>query len=84
VGYASEGRSTFVRRLDLQQPDEGRVAPHDLRHSFAGLLFTAGISAPKVAAILRHASPRITLTVYAGLVESQRVDLKDDMQAAFA
>ena len=83
MGYASEGRSTFVRRLDLQ-PDEGRVAPHDLRHSFAGLLFTAGISAPKVAAILRHASQRITLTVYAGLVESQRVDLKDDMQAAFA
>ena len=58
------------------------VAPHDLRHSCAGLLFAAGVSVPKVAAILRHANPRITLTVYAGLVESQRAELKDDLELA--
>jgi integrase len=58
------------------------VAPHDLRQSCARLLFAAGVPAPKVAAILRHASPRITLTVYAGLVESQRVELRDDLEAA--
>ena len=58
------------------------MAPHDLRHSCAGLLFAAGVSVPKVAAILRHANPRITLTVYAGLVESQRAELKDDLELA--
>jgi len=59
-----------------------KVAPHDLRHSCAGLLLAAGVPAPKVAAILRHADARITLTVYAGLVESQRVELLDDLEAA--
>jgi hypothetical protein len=38
---------------------------------------------PKVAAILRHANPRITADVYAGLVESQREALRDDLAAAF-
>jgi integrase len=60
------------------------VAPHDLRHSCAGLLFAAGVPVPKVAAILRHANPRVTLTVYAGLVESQRSELPGDLEAALA
>ena len=48
-----------------------KVAPHDLRHSRAALLFAAGIPAPKVAAVRRHADARVTLMVYARLVESQ-------------
>jgi integrase len=59
-----------------------KVSPHDLRHSCAGLLLAAGVPAPKVAAILRHADARITMLVYAGLVESQRVELRDDLEAA--
>jgi len=59
-----------------------KVAPHDLRHSCAGLLLAAGVPAPKVAAVLRHADTRTTLTVYAGLVESQRADLRGDLEAA--
>ncbi|HVC88807.1 MAG TPA: hypothetical protein VNC40_15470 [Gaiellaceae bacterium] len=51
-------------------------------HSCAGLLLSAGIPVPKVAAILRHADARITLTVYAGVVESQRAELRDDLEAA--
>jgi integrase len=58
------------------------VAPHDLRHSCAGLLFAAGVPIPKVAAILRHANPRITLSTYAGLVESQRSELLSDLEKA--
>ena len=58
------------------------ISPHDLRHSCAGLLLAAGVPAPNVAAILRHADPRITLMVYAGLVESQRAELKDDLELA--
>ena len=45
-----------------------KVGCHDLRHSCAGLL--------------GHADARITLTVYAGLVESQRAELRDDLEAA--
>jgi hypothetical protein len=37
---------------------------------------------PKVTAILRHANPRVTLSTYAGLVESQRAELRDDLEAA--
>jgi integrase len=61
-----------------------RIGCHDLRHSCAGLLFAAGMSPPTVAAILRHADTRTTLTNYAGLVESDRADLRRDLDAAFA
>jgi integrase len=59
------------------------VGLHDLRHSCAGLLLAAGTPMPKVAAILRHSNPRITADVYAGLVESQREGLREDLAAAF-
>ncbi len=65
--------------------ENGRRTPGDrtnLRHSCAGPLLAAGVAAPKVAAVLRHADTRTTLTVYAGLVESQRADLRDDLEAA--
>jgi integrase len=74
---------TAGNRAGLNPDGVKPVAPHDLRHSCAGLLFAAGVPVPKVAAILRHASPRITLTVYAGLVESQRAELRGDLEAAF-
>jgi integrase len=60
-----------------------RVGCHDLRHSCAGLLFAAGTPLPKVAAVLRHSDTRVTAEVYAGLVESARADLADDLEAAF-
>ncbi|MGZ4417242.1 MAG: tyrosine-type recombinase/integrase [Gaiellaceae bacterium] len=76
-------RNNFGRALraagdaaKLNPPGAKKVAPHDLRHSCAGLLLAAGVPAPKVAAILRHADAPVTLTVYAGLVESQRVELR--------
>jgi integrase len=68
----------------LIRPELKPVAPHDLRHSCAGLLFAAGVPVPKVAAILRHADPRITLSTYAGLVESQRAELRGDPEAALS
>jgi integrase len=74
---------TAGNRAGLNPDGVKPVAPHDLRHSCAGLMFAAGVPVPKVAAILRHASPRITLTVYAGLVESQRAELRGDLEAAF-
>ena len=50
----------------LNEGKPKRVGCHDLRHSCAGLLFAAGVPAPKVAAVLRHSDVRTTLTVYAG------------------
>ena len=61
-----------------------KIGCHDLRHSCAGLLFAAGKSAPIVAAVLRHADTRTTLTTYAGLVETNRADLRQDLDVAFA
>jgi integrase len=59
-----------------------KVSPHDLRHSAAGLLLARGVPAPKVAAVLRHADARVTLMVYAGLVEAERAALRHDLEAA--
>jgi integrase len=61
-----------------------RVGCHDLRHSCAGLLFAAGVSAPTVAAVLRHSDTRVTLTTYAGLVETDRTELRRGLDVAFA
>ena len=61
-----------------------QVGCHDLRHSCAGLLLAAGTSAPTVAAVLRHADTRTTLTTYAGLVETNRAEVRRDLDVAFA
>ncbi len=61
-----------------------RVGCHDLRHSCAGLLFAASVSAPTVAAVLRHADTRTTLTTYAGIVETDRADLRRNLDVAFS
>jgi integrase len=60
-----------------------RIGCHDLRHSCAGLLFAAGMSAPTVASVLRHADNRTTLETYAGLVKSDRQELRRPLDAAF-
>jgi integrase len=62
----------------------GKVGCHTLRHSCAGLLLDAGVPVVRVAAILRHSDTRTLLTNYAGLVESQREHLRNDLETAFA
>lgn len=48
------------------------VGVHDLRHSFVAVALAPGMTLPE-AALARHANPRITATIYAGLtVESPR------------
>lgn len=48
------------------------VRVHDLRHSFASLALSRGLPLPAVAAALGHASPVVTLRVYAHLVSGDR------------
>lgn len=61
-----------------------RVSCHDLRHSCAGLLFSANVAYPRIAEILRHSDVRVTLATYAGLVEADRAKLRDDLEAALS
>jgi integrase len=48
---------------DGRQP----ISPHDLRHTFVALALRAGVTLPEAAALARHASPAVTVAVYAGL-----------------
>lgn len=50
----------------------------------AGPLFAANVPAPTIAAILRHADVRTTLTVYAGLVEANRAGMRSKLEAALS
>jgi integrase len=42
-----------------------RVTPHDLRHGAASMLLAAGIPVPEVSARMGHASPAVTMEIYA-------------------
>jgi integrase len=64
---------------DGRQP----VGLHDLRHSFVAILFASGVSLPEAAALARHANPRVTAAVYAGLTEQSREQLAGKLSEAF-
>jgi integrase len=72
----SPGRRNALRALQTAARAAGLVKEglepvglHDLRHSLAANAFSLGLTPPEVASLLRHANPRVTLTVYAGLTE---------------
>jgi integrase len=48
------------------------VGCQDLRHSFVGLALASGASLAEVAALARHASARVTMQVYAGIIDNGR------------
>lgn len=48
------------------------IGLHDLRHSLVAIAFEQELTAPEVAALARHASAKVTLTVYAGLTGDGR------------
>jgi integrase len=60
-----------------------RVGVHDLRHSFVAVALAAGMTLPEAAALARHANPRVTATVYAGLTDQARAGLGTKLAAAF-
>jgi integrase len=65
--------------------DRPRLRLHDLRHCFASILISHGHDIVSVSRQLGHASPDITLRVYAHLFDQARnADrMRDQMQAAF-
>ncbi|HEX2988969.1 MAG TPA: site-specific integrase [Chloroflexota bacterium] len=60
-----------IERLDLPP-----LTPHGLRHMAASLLLSKGLPVPAVSARLGHASPNITMSIYAHAMKQQ------DQQAA--
>jgi integrase len=74
----SPGRRNALRALQTAAVKAGLVKNgqepiglHDLRHSLAANSFALGLTDVEVARLLRHANPRVTLTVYADLVEDE-------------
>jgi len=59
------------------------VGVHDLRHSFVAVALAHGLTLPEAAALARHANPRVTATVYAGLTGESREQLGAKLAEAF-
>jgi integrase len=72
----------FARDVDRCRNSLGAGLPpvirlHDLRHTHATLLLAAGVPVKVVAERLGHASPTITLTVYAHVMPGNQRDAAD-------
>jgi integrase len=63
--------------------NEGRekVGLHDLRHSYCAVAFRMGVPVTEVAALARHASPRVTLAVYGGIADDGAKRATDRLSA---
>ena len=64
---------------EIPQLPEG-LSPHALRHTFASLLFEAGATVPYVMAQLGHADPKVTLGIYAHVLQ-RKGDTGDRLDA---
>jgi integrase len=58
------------------------VGLHDLRHSFVAIALANGVTLPEAAMLARHANPRVTLAVYAGLTDGAREVAVDKLLSA--
>jgi len=48
------------------------IGLHDLRHSFGAIALANGVTLPEAAMLARHANPRVTLAIYAGVTSDAR------------
>jgi len=73
------------RRSDLDAADRPRVSirAHDLRHTFASMLYDAGVDIKTAQRLLGHSSPEITMAIYTHLSEAKQSASLDKL-AAFA
>jgi integrase len=65
----------FLRRVWHKVQDQAKVrrrTPHDLRHSWASHMLSAGADLAYVSAQLGHANPSITLRIYSHWVPGMR------------
>jgi integrase len=59
----------------------GDLRFHDLRHTDASLSLAAGVPVPTVSAMLGHANPSVTLSIYAHAVPGTMQVAADAMDA---
>jgi integrase len=59
-----------------------RIGLHDLRQSYVANALDAGASLAETAALVRHANPRVTAQVYAGLTDDSRKKASAKLVAA--
>lgn len=62
-------------RSDRDDPDRPRVSirAHDLRHTFASMLYDAGVDIKTAQKLLGHATPQITMEIYTHLSDARQV-----------
>ena len=60
----------------------GRVTAHDLRHSLVANALDAGLTLAEAARLARHASPAVTASVYADVLETKREALSTKLAQA--
>jgi integrase len=61
----------------VRRPDVPPVSLHDLRHTHATILLLAGVPGHVVSQRLGHASPVITLSVYAHVMSGNQREAAD-------
>jgi len=60
----------------------GHVNPHRFRHSAASLMIAEGMDLAAVGSVLGHASPAVTMSVYAHAIERTKAAATDSIAAA--
>ena len=60
----------------------GHVNPHRFRHSAASLMIAEGMDLAAVGAVLGHASPAVTMAVYAHAIDRTKAAATDSIAAA--
>ena len=70
--------------LDLRNADGELLGLHDLRHSTAGLLRTAGLSDEEIAVVLRHKDARVTTLLYGSRSDEARQSVREKAASALA
>jgi integrase len=68
--------------LGLNGDGRELVGLHDLRHSFIAIALANGVTLPEVAMLARHANPRVTLAIYAGVTNDAREVAVDKLLSA--
>jgi integrase len=72
----------FNPARDSLGKDFPKVTPHDLRHTAASLVVSAGANVLALAPMLGHESPKMTLETYADLFDSDLDALADVLDQA--
>lgn len=71
------------RRTDKDESDRAcfECRAHDFRHTFASLLYDAGVDIKTAQKLLGHTSPEITMKIYTHLSDAKSADSIDKMAA---